>query len=151
MLKAVVARNADRVRAFADTWGYETAETDWRTVVERPDIDLVDIASPNDTHAEIAYARARLYLEAHRWPEAAAAFRAVALAHPDNDAAVYAAQLSLEALNVMASHGTPSCLDEMDGDLPRYVEASCSSAALKNVSPGRNITTNSGVASNCSQ
>ena len=28
---------------------------------------------------------------------------------------------------------------------------SCSSAALKNVSPGRNITTNSGVESNCSQ
>ena len=51
VLKAVVARNADRVRAFADTWGYHSAETDWRTVVERKDIDLVDIASPNDTHA----------------------------------------------------------------------------------------------------
>jgi predicted dehydrogenase len=59
VLKAVVARNADRVRAFADTWGYHTAETDWRAVVERKDIDLVDIASPNDTHAEIAIAAAR--------------------------------------------------------------------------------------------
>jgi predicted dehydrogenase len=59
VLKAVVARNADRVRAFADTWGYQSAETDWRAVVERKDIDLVDIASPNDTHAEIAVAAAR--------------------------------------------------------------------------------------------
>jgi myo-inositol 2-dehydrogenase/D-chiro-inositol 1-dehydrogenase len=59
VLKAIVARNAGRVRTFADTWGYERAETDWRAVVERPDIDLVDIASPNDTHAEIAIAAAR--------------------------------------------------------------------------------------------
>src|SRR3954468_4310260 len=59
VLKAVVARNAGRVRAFADTWGYQSAETDWRSVVERADVDLVDIASPNDTHAEIAIVAAR--------------------------------------------------------------------------------------------
>src|SRR5438105_14583506 len=59
VLKAVVARNAERVKAFAANWGYQSAETDWRTVVERKDIDLVDIASPNDTHAEIAIAAAR--------------------------------------------------------------------------------------------
>ena len=59
VLKAVCARNADRVRAFASNWGYETAETDWRRLVERKDIDLIDIASPNDTHAEIAVAAAR--------------------------------------------------------------------------------------------
>src|SRR5258707_6897932 len=59
VLKAIAARNADRVRTFADTWGYATADTDWRAVVERKDIDLVDIASPNDTHAEIAIAAAR--------------------------------------------------------------------------------------------
>src|ERR1041384_1346640 len=59
VLRAVVARNADRVRAFADTWGYQSAETDWRAVVERKDIDLIDIASPNDTHAEIAIAAAK--------------------------------------------------------------------------------------------
>src|SRR2546425_11861397 len=59
VLKAVVARTADRVRKFADTWGYQSAETDWRAVVERKDIDLIDIASPNDTHAEIAIAAAR--------------------------------------------------------------------------------------------
>src|SRR5438034_1336846 len=59
VLKAVVARNADRVRKFADTWGYQSAETDWRAMVDRKDIDLIDIASPNDTHAEIAVAAAR--------------------------------------------------------------------------------------------
>jgi predicted dehydrogenase len=59
VLKAVVARNADRVKTFADTWGYQSTETDWRAIVDRKDIDLVDIASPNDTHAEIAIAAAR--------------------------------------------------------------------------------------------
>src|SRR3954471_10848012 len=59
VLKAVCARNADRVRGFASNWGYESVETDWRTLVERQDIDLIDIASPNDTHAEIAVAAAR--------------------------------------------------------------------------------------------
>ena len=34
-------------------------ETDWRALVERKDIDLIDIASPNDTHAEIAIAAAK--------------------------------------------------------------------------------------------
>ena len=59
VLKAVCARKEDAARAFADTWGYESFETDWRRLVERPDIDLIDIASPNDTHAEIAIAAAR--------------------------------------------------------------------------------------------
>jgi myo-inositol 2-dehydrogenase/D-chiro-inositol 1-dehydrogenase len=59
VLKTVVARNAARVRKFADTWGYASADTDWRAVVDRKDIDLVDIASPNDTHAEIAIAAAQ--------------------------------------------------------------------------------------------
>jgi predicted dehydrogenase len=59
VLKAVAARNAERVKAFAANWGYESAETDWRTLVERKDIDVVDIASPNDTHQEIAVAAAK--------------------------------------------------------------------------------------------
>jgi predicted dehydrogenase len=59
VLKAVCARDRDRVEKFASNWGYESIETDWRTLVERKDIDLVDIASPNDTHAEIAVAAAR--------------------------------------------------------------------------------------------
>ncbi len=59
VLKAVCARNGDRARAFAARWGYASVETDWRDVVRRDDIDLIDIASPNDTHAEIAIAAAR--------------------------------------------------------------------------------------------
>jgi predicted dehydrogenase len=59
VLKAVSARNRDRATAFARNWGYESIENDWRTLVERKDIDIIDIASPNDTHAEIAVAAAR--------------------------------------------------------------------------------------------
>ncbi len=58
VLKAVCARNPARLKSFAETWSYESTETDWRKLVERPDIDLIDIASPNDTHAEIAIAAA---------------------------------------------------------------------------------------------
>src|SRR5665213_1089111 len=59
VLKAVCARDAGNARAFAAKWGYESIETDWRKLVERDDIDLIDIASPNNTHAEIAIAAAK--------------------------------------------------------------------------------------------
>jgi myo-inositol 2-dehydrogenase/D-chiro-inositol 1-dehydrogenase len=59
VLKAVCARSPENVRAFADQWGYESIETDWRKLVARSDIDLIDIAAPNDTHAEIAIAAAQ--------------------------------------------------------------------------------------------
>jgi predicted dehydrogenase len=59
VLQAVCARSPDRVKAFADKWGYASVETDWRKLIERKDIDVVDIASPNDTHAEIAIAAAK--------------------------------------------------------------------------------------------
>ena len=59
VLKKVSARTAAKAKAFAENWGYESFETDWKRVVESPDIDIVDIASPNDTHAEIAIAAAK--------------------------------------------------------------------------------------------
>src|SRR4051812_1877448 len=59
VLQAVCARNPDRAAAFAANWGYESIESDWRALVDRKDIDLIDIASPNDTHADIAIAAAR--------------------------------------------------------------------------------------------
>ena len=59
ILKAVAARNTDRVKAFAENWGYESFETDWRQLIDRKDIDVIDIASPNDTHQEIAIAAAK--------------------------------------------------------------------------------------------
>jgi predicted dehydrogenase len=59
VLKAACARNADNAKAFARKWGYETIETDWRKLIERDDIDLIDICTPNNTHAEIAIAAAK--------------------------------------------------------------------------------------------
>src|SRR5215207_8810927 len=59
VLKAVAARNTEKARGFAEAWGYESIESDWRTLVERSDIDAVDICTPNDLHAEIAIAAAR--------------------------------------------------------------------------------------------
>jgi len=58
VLKTICARNLDRAEAFKAKWGYELVETDWRRLVESPEIDLIDIASPNDTHAGIAIAAA---------------------------------------------------------------------------------------------
>jgi predicted dehydrogenase len=57
-LKAVCTRNPEKVRAFAAQWGYESSETDWRVLIDRNDIDAIDICTPNDTHAEIAIAAA---------------------------------------------------------------------------------------------
>jgi len=59
VLQTICGRNEARAKEFAAKWGYASAETDWRKVVESPDIDLIDIASPNDTHAEIAIAAAK--------------------------------------------------------------------------------------------
>jgi predicted dehydrogenase len=58
VLKAACARDAAKVKAFADKWGYESIETDWRKLLDRKDIDCVDICTPNNTHAEIATAAA---------------------------------------------------------------------------------------------
>jgi predicted dehydrogenase len=58
VLKAACARSADKLRPFADQWGYESTETDWRKLVERKDIDAIDICTPNNTHCEIALAAA---------------------------------------------------------------------------------------------
>lgn len=58
VLKVVCARSADKVKDFAEQWGYESVETDWKAVVAREDIDAIDICTPNDTHAEISIAAA---------------------------------------------------------------------------------------------
>ena len=59
VLKAICARNAESAQAFADTWGYESIETDWKKLVARDDIDAVDICVPNNLHKEIAIAAAK--------------------------------------------------------------------------------------------
>lgn len=58
VLKAVCGRDAGNAKAFAEKWQYEGFETEWRKLLERKDIDAVDICTPNDTHAPIAIAAA---------------------------------------------------------------------------------------------
>ncbi|MFI1421997.1 Gfo/Idh/MocA family protein [Streptomyces sp. NPDC020731] len=55
-MAVICGRDADAVRAAADRHGWAETETDWRALVERDDIDLVDICTPGDSHAEIALA-----------------------------------------------------------------------------------------------
>lgn len=59
VMKVICGRDKSGVSAAADTFGWETPVTDWRDVVNDPTIDIVDITTPNDTHAEIAIAAAR--------------------------------------------------------------------------------------------
>lgn len=58
-LKAVCGRDKDKLTQFAHQWGYESTETNWQALIDRKDIDLIDIATPNNTHAEIAIAAAQ--------------------------------------------------------------------------------------------
>lgn len=59
VLKAICARNGERAQQFADQWGYESVETDWKKLLERDDIDAIDICTPNNLHHEIAIAAAK--------------------------------------------------------------------------------------------
>src|SRR5262245_9436409 len=59
VLKAVCARDLVKAKAFAETWGYESVESDWRKLVERKDNDIIDICVPNNLHREIAVAGAQ--------------------------------------------------------------------------------------------
>ena len=58
VLKAACARDPVKLAGFADQWGFQSTETDWRKLIDRKDIDLIDIAAPNDMHMEIALAAA---------------------------------------------------------------------------------------------
>ena len=58
VLRAACGRNEEAVQAFADNWGYESTETDWRALIARDDIDAIDICVPNNLHKEIAIAAA---------------------------------------------------------------------------------------------
>ncbi|MGH7500578.1 MAG: Gfo/Idh/MocA family protein [Longimicrobiales bacterium] len=58
-MKVVCGRNLAGAEAAARQYGWDEAATDWHEVVTRPDIDLVDICTPGDSHAEIAMAAAQ--------------------------------------------------------------------------------------------
>ncbi len=55
-LELVCARNADELEPFRERWGWARSSTRWQEVVEDPAVDLVDVATPNDVHAEQAIA-----------------------------------------------------------------------------------------------
>jgi predicted dehydrogenase len=59
VLKVACGRNTEDLAHFARTWGWEETETDWRKVIERPDVDVVDIGVPQNLHREIAVAAAK--------------------------------------------------------------------------------------------
>lgn len=56
--QAIAGRDEEGVKVAADKMGWASCETDWRRLIERDDIDLIDIVTPNDSHAEIAIAAA---------------------------------------------------------------------------------------------
>ncbi|MET9517363.1 Gfo/Idh/MocA family oxidoreductase [Streptomyces sp. NPDC002994] len=56
VLAAVCGRDRTAVRAAADQHGWAAAETDWRDLIARDDVQIVDICTPGDSHAEIAIA-----------------------------------------------------------------------------------------------
>lgn len=58
-LKTICGRSREKVQAAADTLGWKNVATDWKEVVADPEIDIVDITTPNDSHAEIAIAAAK--------------------------------------------------------------------------------------------
>ena len=58
-MKVLCGRTRAKVEAAARQYGWEEAATDWEAVVDRKDIDLVDVSTPGDLHAPIAIAAAR--------------------------------------------------------------------------------------------
>ncbi|MFF3925272.1 Gfo/Idh/MocA family protein [Paenibacillus lactis] len=58
-MKAICGRNASAVQEAADQLGWNESVTDWRELIQRDDIDLIDINAPSDAHKEIAIAAAK--------------------------------------------------------------------------------------------
>jgi predicted dehydrogenase len=59
VMKVVCGLDPTSTREFANTWGWQDAETEWRAVVERADVDIVDICTPTHLHKKIAIAAAK--------------------------------------------------------------------------------------------
>ena len=56
VMHTVVGRNVEENETFAKRWGFENTSNDWRSAVRNPEIDLVDVTSPNNAHAEMSIA-----------------------------------------------------------------------------------------------
>src|SRR6516164_489489 len=55
-MSVLAGRDEARLKAAADKYGWESVETDWARLIDRSDVDIVDICTPGDSHAEIAIA-----------------------------------------------------------------------------------------------
>ena len=55
-MSVLAGRNEARAKAAADKYGWDDVETDWTRVIDRDDVDIVDICTPGDAHAEMAIA-----------------------------------------------------------------------------------------------
>jgi predicted dehydrogenase len=55
-MHTIAGRNAEELEGFAKTWGWQKTSTDWKAAVADPEIQLVDIGTPNDMHREMAIA-----------------------------------------------------------------------------------------------
>ena len=55
-MTAICGRDEEAATKVAQRFGWESVETDWRALLKRDDIDVIDICTPGDTHAEIAIA-----------------------------------------------------------------------------------------------
>ena len=58
VLKAICDTNEAKAKGFVETWGYASHETDWKKLIARSDIDVIDICTPNFTHHDIVLAAA---------------------------------------------------------------------------------------------
>ena len=58
VMKVACGRNREATETFARNWGWQEVESDWRRLIDRKDVELVDICSPNNSHFEIAMAAA---------------------------------------------------------------------------------------------
>jgi len=59
VLQAICDTNEPKARAYAETWGYQRVETDWRKLLDAKDIDLIDVCVPNVAHHDIVVAAAQ--------------------------------------------------------------------------------------------
>jgi predicted dehydrogenase len=59
VMKVVSARNPSTLEAFAQNWGWQEHTTDWKEAINREDIDIVDICTPNNLHHEMVLEAAR--------------------------------------------------------------------------------------------
>lgn len=59
VMKAICGRDEAAVKAAAEKFGWESYETSWEKLVERDDIDLIDVTAPSNAHKEIVIAAAK--------------------------------------------------------------------------------------------